>query len=125
MGYPTLSMLAPVSITQQYPAAHAIFLLAAVAVAGRALGAITYRGVALGAAGVLFAGILIGHFGQRVDHATLDFVKESGLVLFVFTMGMQLGPGFLAALRKQGLRLHLLALSIVLGGTAVAVAGAA
>src|SRR4029450_10239350 len=84
-----------------------------------------YRGIALGTAGVIFAGIVIGHFGQQVDHATLDFVKEFGLVVFVFTIGMQLGPGFVAALREQGLRLNLLAAAIVACGAAVAVAGAA
>ena len=118
-------MLAVLPIIQQQPVAHAIFLLAIVAVAGLALGSIKYRGVALGSAGVIFAGIVIGHFGQRVDHATLDFVKEFGLVLFVFTIGLQLGPGFLAAFRHQGLRLNLLAAAIVACGAAVTVAGAA
>jgi putative transport protein len=120
-----MSTTGPFAFAQGQPVAHAIFLLAIVAVAGLALGSIKYRGVALGVAGVIFAGILIGHFGQRIDHATLDFVKEFGLVLFVFTIGMQLGPGFVAALHKQGLRVHLLAMTIVLGGTTVAVAGAA
>jgi putative transport protein len=115
-------MLGALPITQQQPVAHAIFLLAAVAVAGLTLGLIRYRGVALGSAGVIFAGILVGHFGQRVDHATLDFVMEFGLVLFVYTIGMQLGPGFVAALRDQGLRLNLLAAAIVACGAAVAVA---
>ena len=118
-------MLGAVPISQQYPAAHALFLLATVAVIGLALGLVRYRGVGLGVAGVLFAGIVIGHFGQRIDHATLGFVKEFGLVLFVFTIGMQLGPRFLAALREQGLWPHAFAMSVVLGGTAVAVAGAA
>ena len=114
-------MIAALPITLQQPVAHAIFLLATVAVAGLALGSIKYHGVALGTAGVVFAGIVIGHFGQQVDHATLDFVKEFGLVLFVFTIGMQLGPGFVAALREQGLRLNLLAAAIVACGAAVAV----
>ena len=118
-------MLAALSVIQQYPVAHAIFLLATVAVAGLALGSVKYRGIALGTAGVIFAGIVIGHFGERVDHATLDFVKEFGLVLFVFTIGLQLGPGFVAALRDQGLRLNLLAAAIVVCGAAVAVGGAA
>src|SRR6187200_85893 len=118
-------MLAALPITQQQPVAYAIFLLAAVAVAGLALGSIRYRGVALGTAGVIFAAIVAGHFGQRVDHATLDFVKEFGLVLFVFTIGIQLGPGFVTALREQGLRLNLLAAAIVACGAAVAVGGAA
>jgi putative transport protein len=117
-------MLGLVPINQSQPVAHAIFLLAAVCVAGLALGSLKYRGIALGTAGVVFAGILIGHFGERIDHATLDFVKEFGLVLFVFTIGLQLGPGFLAALREQGLRLNLLAASIVIGGALVAVIGA-
>ena len=97
---------------------------ATVAVAGLILGSIKYRGIKLGTAGIIFAGIVIGHFGERVDHATLDFVKEFGLVLFVFTIGMQLGPGFLAALREQGLRLNLLAAAIVACGAGIAVAGA-
>src|SRR4029450_11391449 len=109
-------MVGALPIMQQQPVAHAIFLLAAVAVAGLALGAIKYRGVGLGTAGVIFAGTGIGRFGQRVDHATLDFVKEFGLVLFVFTIGMQLGPGFLAALREQGLRLNLIGGGSVGGG---------
>src|SRR4029453_9306477 len=117
-------MLGALPIIQQQPVAHAIFLLATVTVAGLALGSIKYRGVALGTAGVIFAGIVIGHFGERVDHATLDFVKEFGLVLFVFTIGMQLGPGFIAALRQQGLKLNLLAGAIVIGGAMVAAIGA-
>ena len=109
-------LLGTLPIMRSQPVAHAIFLLAIVAVAGLALGSIKYRGIALGTAGVVFAGILVGHFGERVDHATLDFVKEFGLVLFVFTIGLQLGPGFVAALRDQGMRLNLLATAIVLGG---------
>jgi putative transport protein len=117
-------MLGALPITQTHPVAYAIFVLATVCVAGLALGSLKYRGIALGTAGVVFAGIIIGHFGARVDHATLDFVKEFGLVLFVFTIGLQLGPGFVAALREQGLRLNLLAAAIVGGGALVAVVGA-
>ena len=84
------------------PIAHAIGALAFVCVLGMALGSLKFRGIGLGTAGVLFAGIIVGHFGNPVDHHTLDFVKEFGLVLFVFTIGLQLGPGFFAALRQQG-----------------------
>ena len=91
------------------PVAHAIGALALVSVVGMALGSCKVRGVGLGTAGVLFAGIVAGHFGKPVDHATLDFVKEFGLILFVFTIGLQLGPGFFATLRQQGLRLNGLA----------------
>lgn len=103
-------------LAQDQPIAHALLTLATVAVFGLALGALKYRGIGLGTAGVLFAGILLGHFGERIDHAILDFVKEFGLVLFVFTIGLQLGPGFFATLRQQGLRLNALAVSIIVLG---------
>ena len=98
------------------PIAHAIGALAFVCVLGMALGSLKFRGVGLGTAGVLFAGILVGHFGEPVDHHTLDFVKELGLILFVFTIGLQLGPGFFATLRAQGVKLNLLASGIVILG---------
>jgi putative transport protein len=102
------------------PVAHAIGVLALVCVAGMAVGSLKVRGVGLGTAGVLFAGILTGYFGRPVDHATLEFVKEFGLILFVFTIGLQLGPGFLAALRQQGLALNALAATVVLLGALTA-----
>jgi putative transport protein len=85
-----------------------------------AVGSLKVRGVGLGTAGVLFAGILTGYFGRPVDHATLEFVKEFGLILFVFTIGLQLGPGFLAALRQQGLALNALAATVVALGALTA-----
>lgn len=100
------------------PIAHAIGALAVVCVVGMALGSLKFRGIGLGTAGVLFAGILAGHFGQTVDHHTLDFVKELGLILFVFTIGLQLGPGFFAALRQQGVKMNLLAAAVVILGAA-------
>lgn len=102
------------------PIAHAIGALAFVCVLGMALGSLKFRGIGLGTAGVLFAGIIVGHFGNPVDHQTLDFVKEFGLILFVFTIGLQLGPGFFAALRHQGVKLNVLATAIVLSGAALA-----
>jgi putative transport protein len=98
------------------PVAHAIGVLAFVCVVGMALGSVKVKGIGLGTAGVLFAGILVGHFGKAVDHHTLDFVKEFGLILFVFTIGLQLGPGFFAALQQQGMKLNLLAAAVVLLG---------
>jgi len=98
------------------PVAHAIGVLAFVCVLGMALGSLKYKGIGLGTAGVLFAGILAGHLGESVDHHTLEFVKEFGLILFVFTIGLQLGPGFFAALRQQGVKLNLLAATVVILG---------
>ena len=102
------------------PIAHAIGVLALVCVLGMALGSIKVRGIGLGTAGVLFAGILVGHFGEAIDHRTLDFVKEFGLILFVFTIGLQLGPGFFATLRHQGVKMNVIAAAIVILGAATA-----
>lgn len=107
-------------VHEGHPVAHAIAVLSLVCVFGMALGRVRVRGVGIGTAGVLFAGILFGHYGQavarQVDHHTLAFVKEFGLVLFVFTIGLQLGPGFFAALRTAGLKLNALAAAVVLLG---------
>lgn len=103
------------------PVAHAVGVLAFVCVLGMAFGSAKFRGIGLGTAGVLFAGIVVGHFGQPVDHETLDFVKEFGLILFVFTIGLQLGPGFFAALKEQGLKMNLLAAVIIVTGATVAI----
>src|SRR4030095_15041531 len=102
------------------PVAHAIGVLAFVCVLGMMLGTLKFRGIGLGTAGVLFAGIVCGHFGEPVDHHTLAFVKELGLILFVFTIGVQLGPGFFAAFRHQGVKFNLLAGVIVLFGVVIA-----
>lgn len=104
------------NLHQTQPVAHAVGVLSFVCVVGMALGSLKFRGIGLGTAGVLFAGILVGHFGKAIDHHTLDFVKEFGLILFVFTIGLQLGPGFFAALREQGVKLNLLAAGIVISG---------
>jgi putative transport protein len=100
------------------PIAHAIGVLAVVCVIGMAFGSIKFRGIGLGTSGVLFAGILVGHFGEAADHHTLEFVKEFGLILFVFTIGLQLGPGFFAALRQQGVKMNVLAAAVVVLGAA-------
>src|SRR6186997_1801034 len=103
-------------IHRTQPVAHAVGVLALVCVIGLAIGSLKFRGIGLGTAGVLFAGILVGHFGAELDHQTLDFVKEFGLILFVFTIGLQLGPGFVAALRQQGVKMNVLAATIVILG---------
>jgi putative transport protein len=106
------------------PIAFAVGMLAFVCVLGMALGSVKFRGIGLGTSGVLFAGILVGHFGQDVDHHTLEYVKEFGLILFVFTIGLQLGPGFFAALRQQGVKMNALAATIVvLGAVGAPLAG--
>ncbi len=93
-----------VRLPQTNPVAHGIGLIALVLHSGMALGSIRVKGIGLGSAGVLFMGILAAHFSQPVEDHMLNFVKEFGLVLFVFTIGLQLGPGFFALLRAEGLK---------------------
>lgn len=100
--------------------ARTVILLAAAGAAGTAFGKLKVRGVGLGVAGVLFAGLVLGHLKLAPHHEVLDFVREFGLILFVYTLGLQIGPGFFASLRSRGLMLNLFAASIVLLGTAVA-----
>src|SRR6478736_4098100 len=92
--------------------AWAVLVLSGVGALGLAIATIKFRGIGIGVTGVLFAGILAGHFGIHIDHTTLEFVREFGLILFVFTIGLQLGPGFFASLRKQGLKLNLMAVGV-------------
>ncbi|OGS39715.1 MAG: hypothetical protein A3J82_08210, partial [Elusimicrobia bacterium RIFOXYA2_FULL_69_6] len=101
--------------------AHAIVIISLVAALGLAVGNIRLFRVNLGIAGVLFSGIAFGHFGITVNKEVLEFLREFGLILFVYTIGMQVGPGFFASLRQAGLRLNLLAASVVLLGAALTV----
>ena len=101
------------------PVAWAVLVFMLVAVCGLALSSIKVKGVGIGIAGVLFAGIIFGHFGFHVETEIIEFVREFGLILFVYTIGLQLGPGFFASFRKAGLKLNLLAMSVVLLGVAV------
>ncbi|MFZ0711074.1 MAG: putative transporter [Terrimicrobiaceae bacterium] len=98
------------------PVAYSILLISLVAVVGLAFASVKIRGVGLGVTGVLFAGLIFGHFGFHLEHHTLEFLREFGLILFVFTIGLQIGPGFLASLKDQGLVLNGLAAAIVIGG---------
>src|SRR6476620_10447881 len=95
------------------PIAQEMGLIVLVCALGMAIGSIKYKGIGLGSAGVLFLGILISHFCDPIDLHTLTFVREFGLVLFVFAMGLQLGPGFMASLRQEGLQLNVLAAILV------------
>lgn len=96
--------------------AHSILILGLVAALGLFIGSIRIKGVTLGVAGVLFAGLGFGHFGLGISPEVLEFAREFGLILFVYTIGMQVGPGFFSSLRRQGLSLNLCAAAIVLLG---------
>ncbi|MCH5305839.1 MAG: putative transporter [Rikenella sp.] len=100
--------------------AHSIFLIALVIALGIALGKIKIAGISLGITWILFVGIALSHFGMQIDPQTLHFVKEFGLILFVYSIGLQVGPSFFSSLKKGGLTLNMLATAIVLLGVAIA-----
>ena len=95
---------------------HSIMLLAFVIAAGIYLGRFKVKGVSLGTTWILFVGIVLSHFGFRADENLLHFLKEFGLILFVFSIGLQVGPGFFHSFKKGGLTLNMLALGLVLLG---------
>ncbi|MBI5623769.1 MAG: putative transporter [Elusimicrobia bacterium] len=101
--------------------AHTLVVLSLVGGLGLALGQVRVRGVSLGIAGVLFAGIAFGHFGFTAHDAILEFLREFGLILFVYTIGIQVGPGFFSSMRRQGLRWNLLAAGVVVLGVLLTV----
>lgn len=101
--------------------AHTVLLFAIVIAGGIALGKLKVFGVSLGITFVLFVGILAGHFGLAVNHEVLHFVKEFGLILFVYSIGLQVGPGFFASFKKGGIQLNMLASGIVFIGVAITV----
>ena len=94
-------------------------LLAFVIAAGTYLGRFKIKGVSLGSTWILFVGIIVSHFGFRGDPELLHFIKEFGLILFVFSIGLQVGPGFFHSLKSGGLKMNLLALVNVLLAVAV------
>ncbi|MGQ9808901.1 MAG: putative transporter [Armatimonadota bacterium] len=96
--------------------AHTVLILGLVAALGLLVGSIRIFGINLGIAGVLFAGLAFGHFGLGINEHVLEFAKEFGLILFVYTIGVQVGPGFTDSLRRQGLPLNIMAASVVLLG---------
>jgi putative transport protein len=102
--------------------AHAVLALSVVAAVGLVLGSFGFRGVRLGAAGVLFAGLLLGQAGLHIDQNILEFVRDFGLILFVYTVGLQVGPSFFSSLKRRGLQLNVLASTIVLLGGLIVVA---
>ena len=101
--------------------AQAVIIVSLVAAVGLAVGQLRVRGVRLGIAGVLFSGLLFGHFDVTLNRELLEFLREFGLILFVYTIGVQVGPGFFSSLQRTGLRLNLLAALVVVAGVGLTV----
>lgn len=108
-----LDLFTGTSVAQQ------VVVLSFTAAVGLMVGKISVKGISLGGAGALFVGILMGHLGLRIEPNVLHFMQEFGLILFVYTIGMQVGPGFIDSIRRHGLVLNILAVSIVLMGVIV------
>ncbi|MBP3517329.1 MAG: putative transporter [Parabacteroides sp.] len=100
---------------------HSILLLSFVIAAGIQLGKIKVFGVSLGITLVLFVGIILGHFGFTINHNVIHFFKEFGLILFVYSVGMQVGPGFFSSFKQGGITLNMLACGIVFLGVVTAI----
>ena len=96
--------------------AHSVLMFAIVIALGIVLGKVKVWGISLGITWILFVGIICSHLGMRVDGHTLHFMKEFGLILFVYSVGLQVGPGFFSSFRKGGLTLNMLAAGIVFLG---------
>lgn len=101
--------------------AHTVLLFAAVIAIGIALGKIKVFGISLGITFVLFVGILLGHFQFKVNPEILHFMKEFGLILFVYSIGLQVGPGFFSSFKKGGITLNMLAMGIVILGVGITI----
>jgi Predicted permease len=94
--------------------AHTILLFAIVIASGLLLGRFKIKGVSIGTTWILFLGILLSHFGFRGDPIALSFMKDFGLILFVFSIGLQVGPGFFQSFKQGGVTMNLLAAGMIL-----------
>ena len=100
---------------------HSIVALSLICALGLALGKVRVMGISLGVAFVFFIGILAGHFGLRVNAQCLGYAETFGLVIFVYMLGLSVGPNFFGSLRREGMPLNLWSLAIILLGTLLAV----
>lgn len=98
---------------------HSVLILALVIAIGILLSKIKIRGISLGVTWILFTGIAFAHFGMVLDKHLVHFVQEFGLILFVYSVGLQVGPGFFSSFKKGGITLNMLAMTIVLLGVVV------
>ena len=111
------------SLFLEHSALQAVVILSLISAIGLGLGKIHVWGISLGVTFVFFAGILAGHFGLSIDPQMLNYAESFGLIIFVYALGLQVGPGFFSSFRKGGVTLNMLALAVVLLGTLLTVLG--
>jgi len=93
--------------------AHSIMVLALVIASGVALSKIKFKGISLGATWILFTGIIVSHYGIVLNHEVSHFIKEFGLILFIYSIGMEMGPGFFASFRKGGMKMNAITILLI------------
>ena len=106
----------------EHSAIQAVVVMSLIISTGLALGKIHICGISLGVTFVFFMGILAGHLGLSVDPQMLTYAESFGLVLFVYALGLQVGPGFFSSFQKGGFKLNMLGLGVIILGTAMALA---
>ncbi len=109
------------SLFTVHSALQAVVIISLVCAVGLIFGKVRVWGVSLGVTFVFFAGIVAGHFGITIDPQMLLFAENFGLVVFVYSLGLQVGPGFMSAFRSGGVKLNMLGLAVIILGTAMAV----
>ncbi|MDE6291723.1 MAG: putative transporter [Muribaculaceae bacterium] len=109
-------------IITDHTALQAVVVLSLIIALGLGLGKLRIMGVSLGVTFVFFIGILAGHIGLSIDSRMLELAQSFGLALFVYELGLKVGPGFFSSFRKGGVRLNLLCLGVIIAGTVMAVA---
>lgn len=111
------------SLFLDHSALQAVVILSLISAIGLGLGKIHFWGISLGVTFVFFAGILAGHLGLSIDPQMLNYAESFGLVIFVYALGLQVGPGFFSSFRKGGVTLNMLAIAVVILGTLLTVLG--
>lgn len=111
------------SLFVEHSALQAVVVLSLISAIGLGLGKVRFWGVSIGVTFVFFAGILAGHLGFTIDSQMLNYAESFGLVVFVYALGLQVGPGFFSSFRQGGVRLNMLAMGVVLIGTLMTVLG--
>lgn len=110
------------SLFWEQSALQAVCVISVIIAVGLGLGKLRVCGISLGVTFVFFTGILAGHLGLSIDPEILKYAEDFGLMLFVYELGLKVGPGFFSSFRTGGIKLNMLGLGLVLAGTAVAVA---
>ena len=100
---------------------QAVIIISIIIAVGLGLGKLSLRGITLGVTWVFFVGILAGHLGFTIDSEMLSYAESFGLVLFVYELGLKVGPGFFSSFRKGGVRLNVLGFATIILGTFLAV----